>query len=117
MSYLSNQILYIGSHMGNPQIVQVHATAQTAIDGDTLPIPADISTVSSKELADDNEDVEMEDAGVDNRSNKGKIVKTRGSFVEILESYPNIAPIVDAMLVDTDGSGQVYLPETVKNHA
>lgn len=113
MSYLSNQVLYIGSHLGKPQIVQIHATPQTAIDTETLPIPADFSTVSSKELADASEDVDMDDADVDKRSNKGKIVKTNGSFVEILESYSNIAPIVDAMLVDTDGSGQVYLPEFV----
>ncbi|KAF7790799.1 hypothetical protein EIP86_001756 [Pleurotus ostreatoroseus] len=103
MSYLSNQVLYVGSHMGNPQILQIHATAQAALDTDTLPIPSDISTVSSKELTDASGDVEMEDAAADKRSYKGKIVKTRGSFVEVLDSYPNIAPIVDAVLADADG--------------
>ncbi|KAJ3557088.1 hypothetical protein NM688_g1656 [Phlebia brevispora] len=105
ISYLSNQVLYIGSHMGDPQIVQIHATAQTAIDTDTLPLPPGMTTVSSKELADESEDVEMEDA-TDKQDRKGKIVRTKGSFVEVLEKYPNIAPIMDAVLADTDGSGQ-----------
>lgn len=105
MSYLSNQILYVGSHMGSSQIVKIHATAQLAAYGETLPIPAGIQTISSKQLAQEEEDVDMEDS--DKRDGKGRIVRTRGNFVEILESFSNIAPIVDATLADIDGSGQV----------
>ena len=38
---------------------------------------------------------------------KGRIVEPFGSFVKVLESFKNIAPIMDAIVVDTDGSGQV----------
>ena len=41
---------------------------------------------------------------------KGRIVEPVGSFIKILESFKNIAPIMDAILVDTDGSGQVRAP-------
>ena len=38
---------------------------------------------------------------------KGKIVQMRGSVLSVSESFTNIAPIVDAALVDVDDSGQV----------
>lgn len=31
-----------------------------------------------------------------------------GSHIKVLENYINIGPIVDAILVDPDGSGQVW---------
>ena len=59
------------------------------------------------------EDVDMDDDTLDKREAKGKIVRTKGSYVEVLESFSNIAPIVDAVLADTDNSGQVYSPAHV----
>jgi hypothetical protein len=53
-------------------------------------------------LQDDDMDV---DGDVD--CSKGRIVEPVGSFIKVLESFKNIAPIMDAVLVDTDGSGQV----------
>lgn len=35
------------------------------------------------------------------------LVDAKGDYVEILEEYPNLAPIEDAVLVDFAGSGQV----------
>ena len=49
----------------------------------------------------------MDDENSDKREGKGKIVRTRGSYVEVLETFSNIAPIVDAVLADADDSGQV----------
>ncbi|KAG8949792.1 hypothetical protein FRC04_008332 [Tulasnella sp. 424] len=33
--------------------------------------------------------------------------KSDGSYIEVLESYTNLGPILDAVLMDADGSGQV----------
>lgn len=38
---------------------------------------------------------------------KGRVVEPQGSFIKVLDTYKNIAPIVDAISVDTDGIGQV----------
>ena len=40
---------------------------------------------------------------------KGRVVEAMGSFITVLDSYKNIAPIVDAILVDTDGTDEVTL--------
>ena len=56
-------------------------------------------------LQDDDMDI---DGDVD--CSKGRIVEPGDLFIKILESFKNIAPIMDAILVDTDGSGQVRSP-------
>ena len=38
---------------------------------------------------------------------KGRVVEAVGSFITVLDSYKNIAPIMDAILVDTDGTDDV----------
>ena len=38
---------------------------------------------------------------------KGRVVEAMGSFITVLDNYKNIAPIMDAILVDTDSSGEV----------
>ena len=38
---------------------------------------------------------------------KGRVVEAMGSFITVLDSYKNIAPIMDAILVDTDGTDEV----------
>ncbi len=37
----------------------------------------------------------------------GRIINGKGSYVEVLDSYRNLAPILDAVSADTDDSGQV----------
>lgn len=44
---------------------------------------------------------------------KGTIIGSEGSFINVLDTFKNIAPIVDAVLVDTDGSGQVRGPSEI----
>lgn len=51
---------------------------------------------------DDNDD---DDKG---NPSKGSVIDTMGSFITVLDTFKNIAPIFDAVLVDTDGSGQVH---------
>lgn len=38
---------------------------------------------------------------------EGVVIDAKGDYVEILEEYPNLAPVEDAILVDLAGSGQV----------
>ena len=67
LSYLGNQVLYVGSHVGDAQIVNVYGSPQTAVDEDTLPIPAGIPTHSARDINDD-EDVDMDEEPIDKRS-------------------------------------------------
>lgn len=43
----------------------------------------------------------------DSDLSKGRVVEVMGSFITVLDSYKNIAPIMDAVLVDIDGVGEV----------
>ena len=108
-----SQTLYVGSHTGDSQVVRVHATPQGRLDRETLPISSGINTVTPTSLSeveehnssDVDDDIEMRNA--DNREGKGgKIVALKGTFIEVLDRHRNVAPIVDAVLADTDQSGQ-----------
>ncbi|KAG2145900.1 CPSF A subunit region-domain-containing protein [Suillus clintonianus] len=70
----------------------------SALDAPTLPVPSTISTISPNAL----NSVSM------GRKDDvpGYIVVGMGSYVTELESFNNLAPILDAVLIDTDGTGQ-----------
>ncbi|KAJ7645598.1 mono-functional DNA-alkylating methyl methanesulfonate N-term-domain-containing protein [Mycena polygramma] len=101
LTYLANQILYVGSHAGDSQLVQISSTPLSSSDENpTLPIPPEIETVAAARLAPP--------------SAKGKgsaetlrdcVLDVKGSFLRVIETFKNIAPIMDATLVDTDNSG------------
>lgn len=38
---------------------------------------------------------------------EGVVIDVKGDYIEVLEEYPNLAPVEDAVLVDLAGSGQV----------
>jgi DNA damage-binding protein 1 len=40
-------------------------------------------------------------------STKSCVIESSGSFISVLHTFKNIAPIMDAALVDIDGSGEV----------
>ena len=40
----------------------------------------------------------------------GHILDARGSYLSVLDTQKNIAPIMDAVLVDIEGTGQVCPP-------
>ena len=45
------------------------------------------------------------------REGEGRVLALNGTFIEVLDTWQNIGPIMDAVLTDTDGSGQVtFLP-------
>ncbi|KAF8967077.1 CPSF A subunit region-domain-containing protein [Flammula alnicola] len=119
LTYLTNQIIYVGSHLGDSQLVQISSNATSVQDMPSLTIPSDIKTVTSgslmtvsskkgKEKAVSQDDMDVDDENVDDYS-KGRVVEPMGSFINVLDSYKNIAPIMDAISVDTDGSGQTQI--------
>jgi len=44
---------------------------------------------------------------VTEREGEGRVLALNGTFIEVLDTWQNIGPILDAVLTDTDGSGQV----------
>ncbi|KAI0754895.1 mono-functional DNA-alkylating methyl methanesulfonate N-term-domain-containing protein [Daedaleopsis nitida] len=106
LSYLSAQFLYLGSHSGDSQLLRIHPQPIANADSDTLPIPKGLSTVSPSSLQSSGKGkgkaMDSEDLG----GKDGRIVNTKGTFLEVSKTYDNVAPIMDAVLADIDGSGQ-----------
>lgn len=55
-------------------------------------------------VAEDTMDLDDEDTNT--VDSVARVVSPNGSFITVLETYKNIAPIMDAILVDPDRSGQ-----------
>jgi DNA damage-binding protein 1 len=118
LTYLSNQNLYLGSHTGDSQLLQISSSPVSTQEVPAISIPPEIRTCSSgslsatsprkgkgKDLLQTN-DMDVDDPLGGNFS-KGRVVEAMGSFITVLDSYKNIAPITDAILVDTDGTDEV----------
>ncbi|KAL0960839.1 hypothetical protein HGRIS_005855 [Hohenbuehelia grisea] len=140
LTYLTNQFIFVGSHLGDSQLVKLNPTATGDLRERTLPIPSDIKTVppsaltggspsnkgkgkkrafdgdddkaadTESETAMDVDDVEqsfeqkeMEKGEI---ADKGRVVDARGNFLTVTEAWKNIAPILDAIVVDVADSGQ-----------
>ncbi|KAF7297748.1 CPSF-A domain-containing protein [Mycena kentingensis (nom. inval.)] len=108
LTYLANNYLYVGSHAGNAQIVKI-LEIPFGPNSQTLPIPADIQTVSRDKLIPDTNTItlDLDDDDVDDDENQARdcVVETKGTYLEVVQTFNNIGPILDAKLVDTDGSG------------
>ena len=100
LTYLTNQVVYLGSHFGDSQLLQIVSSPISNTDCPTLPIPASIRTIKPNDLSVLTKNKSDEDA-------EGIIVNGIGSYLIELESFNNLAPIVDGILVDTDNSAQV----------
>lgn len=117
LTHLSSQVLYVGSHLGDSQLLRLSPTpTSNAID--TLPISSGITTVEPSVLSAQSPSASSKGKGradidwnMDARTVKegkdGKVVRTRGSYLDIIQTWENVAPIVDAAMVDLEGSGQV----------
>ncbi|KAJ7430630.1 CPSF A subunit region-domain-containing protein [Mycena latifolia] len=104
LTYLANQVLYVGSHAGDSQLVQISSTPLSSSDETpTLPIPLEIKTVLPGRLAPPS----AKGKGKEEYSEplRDCVLDVKGSFVKVIETFKNIAPILDAALVDTDNSG------------
>ena len=118
LTYLSNQNLYLGSHTGDSQLLQISSSPVSTQEVPSISIPPEIHTCSSGSLSAtsprkgkekvvlQSNDMDVDDP-IGGNFLKGRVVEAMGSFITVLESYKNIAPIVDAILVDTDGSDEV----------
>lgn len=118
LTYLSNQNLYLGSHAGDSQLLQISSSPVSTQEVPSISIPPEIRTCSSGSLSAtsprkgkekdllQNNDMDIDDP-IGGNFSKGRVVEATGSFITVLDSYKNIAPIMDAILVDTDGTDDV----------
>ncbi|KAG6831652.1 hypothetical protein H0H87_004602 [Tephrocybe sp. NHM501043] len=107
LTYLASQTIYLGSHYGDSQLLQLSPTAVSSLDTPTLPIPSDVKTISPARLGRPSASKGKARATSDEDNTKGAVVESKGSFINVIGTFKNIAPIVDAIVVDTDGSGEV----------
>ena len=114
---MTNQTLFLGSHLGDSQLLQISPTPTSSLLLPTLPTPPEVKLTmagklgapstgkgKSRRLDDDddaNDDLFTKDPA------KGCVISSSGSFINVLHTFKNIAPIMDAALVDIDGSGEV----------
>lgn len=115
LTYLTNQALYIGSHLGDSQLITISSIPSKAEDQPTLSIPFGIQThdrtaiatrVSKKGKQRADEEMDVDSPDHDGLS-EGCIITPDGSYVKVVQSFKNIGPIIDAVMVDVEGSGQV----------
>ncbi|OSD07132.1 hypothetical protein PYCCODRAFT_1449240 [Trametes coccinea BRFM310] len=107
LTYLSSQVLFVGSHFGDSQLLRIHPAPIANASSDTLPIPKGVTAVPPSALTSSvSKGKGRADDATDISVREGRVVHTKGSFIEVLQSHDNIAPILDAVLADIDGSGQ-----------
>lgn len=111
LTYLTTQTLFLGSHLGDSQLLQINPTPTFSLSSPTLATPPEVKLTPAGRLGvsntgkgkgralDDNNDFTKDPA-------KGCVIESYGSFVSVLHTFKNIAPIMDAALVDIDGSGE-----------
>ncbi|THV04459.1 hypothetical protein K435DRAFT_649225 [Dendrothele bispora CBS 962.96] len=118
ITYLTNQALYVGSHLGDSHVVQISPAPLTHTDKLTLPIDSEIRSVSSGAFASSSDDINMRGGSSKGKGKadddfedsepsegKGRVIRTHGRYLTNLQSFKNIAPIHDGVLADLDGSG------------
>jgi hypothetical protein len=105
LAYLDSQVLFIGSHFGDSQLIRIHTSPISDISTPTLPIPSDISTVQLSSFSSSRKGKGR--AWATDNEGGGRVLALNGTFIEVLDTWQNIGPILDAVLADTDGSGQV----------
>ncbi|KAF9561348.1 hypothetical protein CPC08DRAFT_689138 [Agrocybe pediades] len=118
ISYLTNQCVYLGSHFGDSQLLKISESPVSSEDVPALTFPAGFQAVSSGSLTSvaskkgkgkapaQEDDMDVDDDTSTKSYSRGRVVDSRKSFVTVLDTYKNIAPIMDAILVDTDNSKQ-----------
>lgn len=80
--------------MADSLLIRLHHTPWRNFDQPTLEMPLDVAAVPSEKVTHP-------------VTNEGVVIDAKGDYVEILEEYPNLAPVEDAVLVDLAGNGQV----------
>ena len=103
LTYLTTQTVYLGSHFGDSQLLQISSSPVDSLHASTFSISPDIPALPTPRTllpkGNDGGASETEEL-------KGYIIKNRGSYVTVLQTFKNIAPIADAALVDLGDIGQ-----------
>ncbi|VDB85583.1 unnamed protein product [Peniophora sp. CBMAI 1063] len=110
LSYIDNQVVFVGSASGDSQVVRIRPDAHPQHLHPGPPVlglkhasPNDLlSTSSSTTAKGKGKAVESSET---KSVTKGKIIASPGSYLDVLSTWTNISPITDAVLADTDGSG------------
>ncbi|KAJ7579305.1 CPSF A subunit region-domain-containing protein [Mycena floridula] len=105
LCYLTNNVVYLGSFLGDSQLLRITTAANSRLDYPTLPVPAGVATMpepssKGKQRVDMGSPPDEEDSG---------IIRRNGSFLEVLDTFKNIAPIRDAVLVDDQTGVQPHI--------
>ncbi|KAF9496184.1 hypothetical protein BDN71DRAFT_1415949 [Pleurotus eryngii] len=140
LTYLTSQVFFVGSHLGDSQLVYINPAPVVERQESVLPIPEGMTTFppsildgtspsyvgKGKKRAHDseapggsaNEDIDMDDPDSVDRAydeamkakkhaiEQGRIISNTNEHLQVVDSWKNIAPILDAEVVDLDGNGQ-----------
>jgi DNA damage-binding protein 1 len=108
MSYITNQVLFLGSHYGDSQLLRINPDALVSTAAISPPLYG-LSTVQPSSIGTSFSSAKGKGkvTGDASGKTKGKIIQPQGVYLDVLETRANIAPIMDAVLADTDGSGLV----------
>ncbi|KAH8824837.1 mono-functional DNA-alkylating methyl methanesulfonate N-term-domain-containing protein [Flagelloscypha sp. PMI_526] len=109
LTYLGTKTFYLGSRCGDSMLIRLTTSPRPDLPDtdDTLPIPDGLQRVTTLEAMDPTDDKKGKRRRTDSvelNPQKGCIIRTKGSYLRVLETFKNIAPIFDAILVDLDGS-------------
>jgi DNA damage-binding protein 1 len=109
LSYLDNGVLYLGSHYGDSQLVRVSSSARQGTMPSSLPVEVIAQSFKSSNSKGKQRAGEADGDTDVGSINKGSVVKTEGSYLEVVQTFQGLSPIMDATLADVDQSGQVQL--------
>jgi DNA damage-binding protein 1 len=101
--------LFVGSHLGDSQLVRIHTSPISDTSTPTLPIPADVLTVQLGTFSTSNKRKGKGRAWVTDKESEGCVLALNGTYIEVVDTWQNVGPILDAVLTDIDGTGQVTL--------
>ncbi|KAI0304406.1 CPSF A subunit region-domain-containing protein [Multifurca ochricompacta] len=104
LAYLDSQVLFIGSHFADSQLIRIHTSPISDVGSPTLPIPADILTVPLGLFSSSGKGKGR--ASMTDKEGSSRVLALNGTYIEVLDTWQNVGPILDAVLADTDGSGQ-----------
>src|ERR1700720_2415865 len=108
LTYLASQILYLGSHYGDSQLIRINTSPVSGFEAPTLPVSSDIKTITPSQLTllatkgvakgkGRLLDMDVDDQGDEGRirgmikEGRGMIVLGKGSYLSVLETFKNLA--------------------------
>jgi DNA damage-binding protein 1 len=106
ITYLTTQIVYLGSHLGDSQLLRIHSSPADSAHNHIISISPDIPVIAPSRI---NTAILQDDDEFDTGTSNGQVIESTGTYVTVLQTFKNIAPIADAVLADLNGNGQEYI--------